>query len=62
MDRSKQKIGLIGAAALDTSDIRGRMLINIDSDVEGVFTVGCAGGVRSDISMPVSFEKNTQTA
>ncbi len=58
---SDEEIGLIGAAALDTFDINGRMLINIDSDVEGVFTAGCAGGVRSDISMPVSYEKNTHS-
>ncbi|MBQ7333821.1 MAG: aminoacyl-histidine dipeptidase [Clostridia bacterium] len=57
---SDEEIGLIGAAALDTFDINGRMLINIDSDVEGVFTSGCAGGVRSDISMPVCYEKNTR--
>ena len=57
---SDEEIGLIGAAALDTSDVNARMLINIDSDVEGVFTVGCAGGVRSDISLPVSYEKSTR--
>ena len=37
---SDEEIGLIGAAALDPFDINGRMLINIDSDVEGVFTAG----------------------
>lgn len=57
---SDEEIGLIGAAKLDTSDVKGRMLINIDSDVEGIFTAGCAGGVRSDISMPVTYEKNTR--
>jgi len=50
---SDEEIGLIGASALDTSVLRGRMLINIDSDEEGVFTVGCAGGARVDISLPV---------
>ena len=57
---SDEEIGLIGAAALDAFDVKGRMLINIDSDEEGVFTVGCAGGVRSDISLPVSYEMNTK--
>ena len=50
---SDEEIGLLGAVALDTSDIKGRLLINIDSDVEGVFTVGCAGGMRSDITLPI---------
>lgn len=38
-----EEIGLLGAAALDVSHLRGRRLINIDSEEEGVFTVGCAG-------------------
>lgn len=50
---SDEEIGLLGATALDTSALRGRMLINIDSDEEGIFTAGCAGGARVDISLPV---------
>lgn len=50
---SDEETGLIGATALDASNIRGRLLINIDSDEEGIFTAGCAGGARVDISMPV---------
>ena len=50
---SDEEIGLIGATALDTSKLRGRMLINIDSDEEGIFTAGCAGGARVDISFPI---------
>lgn len=57
---SDEEIGLLGAAALDVSDIRGRILINIDSDGEGIFTVGCAGGVRADILLPV--ERTQKTA
>ena len=55
---SNEEIGLLGAGAFDGSKLRGRLLINIDSDEEGVFTVGCAGGVRSDISLPVNYEVN----
>ena len=50
---SDEEIGLLGAVAIDPELIKGRLLINIDSDEEGVFTVGCAGGMRSDISLPV---------
>ena len=50
---SDEEIGLLGATALDTSSIRGRLLINIDSDEEGIFTAGCAGGGRIDIKLPV---------
>ena len=50
---SDEEIGLLGAVAIDPAQIHGRLLINIDSDEEGVFTVGCAGGMRSDITLPV---------
>ncbi len=51
---SDEEIGLLGASALDGGSIRGRVMINIDSDAEGIFTVGCAGGRRVDISLPVT--------
>ena len=50
---SDEETGLIGATALDTSVLDGKMLINIDSDEEGIFTAGCAGGGRIDIKLPV---------
>ena len=50
---SDEEIGLLGAVAIDPNEIKGRLLINIDSDEEGVFTVGCAGGMRSDVTLPV---------
>lgn len=45
--------GLTGAARLAPDFIKGRILINIDSEDEGVFTVGCAGGreVRIRLSL-----------
>ena len=54
---SDEEIGLLGAGALDASVLNGKIMINIDSDDEGIFTVGCAGGVRNDIELPVSFDK-----
>ena len=50
-----EEIGLLGAAGLDCSDLKGRTLINLDSEEEGVFTVGCAGGARCDLerALPV---------
>ena len=46
-----EEIGLLGAAGLDCSDLKGRMLINLDSEDEGVLTVGCAGGARCDLEV-----------
>ena len=47
-----EETGMYGAAAVDLSDIKGRMLLNIDSEEEGVFTVSCAGGATATISLP----------
>ena len=49
---SDEEIGLIGAAALDTSLLHGKRMLNLDSDAEGYFTVGCAGGLRIDLTLP----------
>lgn len=48
-----EEIGLLGADALDVSSLKGRTLINIDSDEEGIFTVSCAGGATATISLPL---------
>lgn len=59
---SDEEIGLLGAVALDTSDIRGKTMINIDSDSEGILTVGCAGGVRIDIKVPMRVTNSKEKA
>ena len=50
---SDEEIGLLGAAAVDLSELKGRTLINLDSEGEGVFTVSCAGGCTATIGLPV---------
>ncbi len=47
-----EEIGMDGAFALDCSDLKGKKLVNLDSEEEGVFTVSCAGGVRLDCLLP----------
>jgi dipeptidase D len=39
-----EETGLTGARNLSAGFLEGRLLINLDSETEGVFTVGCAGG------------------
>ncbi len=46
-----EEVGLTGAMGLDASYLKGKILINIDSEDEGVFTVGCAGGIRADLTL-----------
>jgi len=49
-----EETGLSGAQKLKTDWLRARTLLNLDSEDEGVFTVGCAGGLNSLISVPIS--------
>ena len=47
-----EEVGMLGASAIDLSMLKGRTLINIDSEDEGIFTVSCAGGARATIELP----------
>lgn len=42
-----------GAMALTAEALSGRYLINLDSEAEGVCTIGAAGGISSRITLPV---------
>ncbi len=44
-----------GASHLDISLLKGRRLINIDSEIEGIFTVGCAGGRKPAVHIPTEY-------
>ena len=48
-----EETGMFGAAGIDLSELRGRTLINLDSEDEGIFTVSCAGGARGTVSLPL---------
>ncbi|MBQ7613793.1 MAG: aminoacyl-histidine dipeptidase [Butyrivibrio sp.] len=43
---TNEETGMYGAAAIDLSPLKGRKMINIDNEEEGVFIVSCAGGAR----------------
>ena len=48
-----EETGMDGATGIDLSMLKGRTMLNIDSEEEGIFTVSCAGGCKSTISLPV---------
>ncbi len=50
---SDEEIGMIGASAMDMSDLKSSVLLNLDSEDEGVFLSGCAGGIRYDLTLPI---------
>ncbi|MEG2290559.1 MAG: aminoacyl-histidine dipeptidase [Clostridium sp.] len=56
---TEEETGMGGATNLRPEDLNGRILVNIDSEEEGVLLVSCAGGVRAKFSVPVTYE-NTE--
>ena len=53
---TEEETGLYGAEAIDVSPLKGKRFINIDSEDEGIVTVGCAGGVTGIGSIPFGRE------
>ena len=53
---TSEEIDLNGALSLEPNILKGKMLINLDSEDEGVITVGSAGGVEIDILLPIKKE------
>jgi dipeptidase D len=50
--------GLTGANKIRPGFLKGRKLINLDSEEEGTFTVGCAGGADSEITLSIKRKKS----
>ncbi len=48
-----EETGLVGAVSLEGDFLKGRILLNIDSEEEGIFTLGCAGGRDTRIRLPL---------
>ena len=53
---TEEETGMGGAHGLDPSPLKGRLLLNIDSEEEGVLTAGCAGGENLVLRMPLQHE------
>jgi dipeptidase D len=56
-----EETGLNGAKKLDAGFIDGKIMLNVDSETEGVFTVGCAGGQHTRIHKDLTFENLTES-
>ena len=53
---SSEEIGLVGASKFDYSKIESRRIINLDSAEEDTVIIGCCGGIRTELTLPVTFE------
>ena len=51
-----EEVGLVGATALDASDLKGKILMNMDSEDDGIFLIGCAGAATVACCLPVKKE------
>lgn len=48
-----EEIGLLGAEGIDCSVLKGKRLINLDSEAEGSLWISCAGGLSGISTIPV---------
>jgi dipeptidase D len=52
----EEETGLTGATSIKPDFLAGTRLLNLDSEDEGEFTIGCAGGADSLITLPLQRE------
>ncbi|MTL51742.1 beta-Ala-His dipeptidase, partial [Turicibacter sanguinis] len=52
---TEEETGMDGVMALDPAHVQGDILINIDSEEEGVALASCAGGVRNSLKLPLEW-------
>ncbi|MCX7959679.1 MAG: beta-Ala-His dipeptidase, partial [Deltaproteobacteria bacterium] len=48
-----EETGLTGASNLDARILSGKIMLNLDSEEDGVFFIGCAGGANTITTLPV---------
>lgn len=48
-----EEVGMEGAANIDLSMLKGRRMLNLDSEEEGIFLSSCAGGMTICSTIPV---------
>ncbi|MGD0781973.1 MAG: aminoacyl-histidine dipeptidase [Candidatus Aminicenantales bacterium] len=48
---TEEETGLTGARTIAAGSLKGKYLLNLDSEEEGAFTIGCAGGADSDVAL-----------
>lgn len=53
-----EETGLTGAFRIDPAFLKGKFLINLDSEDEGLFYIGCAGGIDTQGIMNPDWETN----
>jgi len=57
-----EETGMYGAIAVDPKNLDGKILLNIDSEEEGIFLVSCAGGVTNYVNINTQWEDASNEA
>lgn len=50
---TEEEVGLVGASYLDFLLLKGKYMLNIDTEEEGTFFTSCAGAFRNEIRIPI---------
>lgn len=56
---TEEETGMDGAVAIDLSMLKGKLMLNLDSEEEGIFLTSCAGGAAVISQLPAECEKKT---
>ncbi len=56
-----EEIGMIGALKLNMGVLKGKKMINLDAEEDGILTVSCAGGSDFLVTVPVERREGTGT-
>lgn len=54
-----EEVGMEGAAGVDVSPLKGKKLLNMDSEEEGSILASCAGGCSAMVSLPIARQEIT---
>lgn len=55
---TEEETGMDGVLNLDPKNISGDILINLDSEDEGVALASCAGGVKNVVELPITWKES----
>jgi dipeptidase D len=55
-----EETGLTGATKIKPDFLQGKILLNLDSEDEGTFTIGCAGGADSEILLKLDRKEEAE--
>lgn len=53
---TSEETGMFGVAGMHPEHLEGKVLLNLDTDIEGEFLVSCAGGIRAYMDLPIQRE------